>query len=425
MKDVEAIGIFDSRIEDFNSSIINYCEKHNISLSYTKFNNDIKHIKYLELLFIKLYDRMLNSESNYFIIFGPYLKINFQNIKPDLFFSKNFDMLFFESFFLEESWSFFIVKKTDAMLSSLKKIIGIESQITPFEKCANLYSNSIKEYHSKIKNTLSSYNVDIVDNFNRNVIATFSRKKEVFNSFCTSFHNESINFKSKIANTKEFKDNLKISNSKHYFNDICIVSLYTNDNINYAKYSLNSITEYCNRHFITYKFFDKILLQDAAPNWSKALAISNILAYYDTVIWMDSDCFITNNDFKVRDFCRTIDKDFIAFKDPSSFFDFNSGVMIFKKSKFTLSLLNEVNSHILCTNDVSNIYSSGGDQYVFNKKIRELDLNGNNSIILPSNLMNSHPLIHKDSDFLVHAMGYGLEYREKYLAYLYQESKVL
>jgi hypothetical protein len=424
MKDIEAIGIFDSRFLEFNNSIIEYCSKYEIPLSYTEHDNDIKYLKYLELLAIKLYDRMLNSESNYFIVFGPYLKINYLNIRPDLFFSKNFDMLFFLPFSMEESWSFFIVKKTTGVLSSLKKIIGLEAQEVSFRRCAKLYNDSVKDYQLRVKNILSSFNVEVLDNFNGSVISHFSRKKEIFNAFCTSFLNDSLDFKSKIANTKDFDADIKVSNSKHYFNDICVVSLYTEDNLNYAKYSLNSITDYCNKHFISYKFYNRPLITGAAPNWSKAMALSYIMAYYDTVIWIDSDCLITNDNFKLREFCSTIPRDLILFKDPSSFFDFNSGVMIFKKSKFTINYLNEVQSEILCKDDLSGIYTGGGDQYVFNKRLRDIDPNGDNSIILPPNLMNSHPIIHQDSDFLVHAMGYGSEYREKYLAYLYQKNKV-
>ena len=421
MDNVEAIGIFDSRTIEFNNSILNYCNIYNIKISYTEYNNDIKYLNYLEILMLKLYEKLLNSNSEYIIIFGPYLKINFQNINPNLFFSKNFDLLFFESFSLQESWSFFIVKKSNDLLASIKKILAIEYKNIAFEKCAKDHNDSIKDYQLKIKNALLSSNLNLIDNFNKSVLSTFCRKKDIFNSFCTSFLDDSLNFDSKIASRFEQNSNLKIPDSKHYFNDICVVSLYTEGNENYAKYSLNSISEYCNKHYISYKFFNDILVKNAAPNWSKPFAISLILSYYDTVVWVDSDCLITNNDFNLRDFCRVIPKDFIAFNDPSSFFDFNSGVMIFKKSNFVSRLLNEVKTEILCTQDLTTIYSSGGDQNIFNKKIREIDKDKKDSMILPSNLMNSHPKIWKEGDFVLHAMGYGSEYREKYLAYLYQK----
>lgn len=422
MKTIEAIAILDSRFEEFNLSILDYCANHNIAISYDKYDYDISFEKYLEMLFAKIYNKMITSNVDHIMVFGPYLNVNFKNIKPELFISEDLDLSFFKPIIENESWSFFVVNNTSKVLNSIRKIIGIDQKINPIAICSSKYKSSIKDYINSIKNTFIECNLKIKEESRENVIFTFLNKNNIFNSFCTSFNDSELSFESRIANVKKEKFDIKISNSKHYFNDICITSLYTDNIVNYAKYSLDSIYTYCNKNLISYKVYDKPILENAAPNWSKPFIISSILDHYDTVVWIDSDCFITNKNFDIRSFSNSIPKDFIVFKDPSSLFDFNSGVMIFKKSKFTIELLNEVKSDVLSRMDKTGIYTSGGDQLSFVKKRKELDRYGYNSIIMPSEIMNSHPLEHKDSHFLVHAMGYGHEYRENYLSYLHKKN---
>lgn len=424
MENIQAIGIFDSRF-NCQKTIIDYCHKHNLGLTYNEYSSDIDIFTYLKTLYILILDKLKNTNIEYLFVFGPYLNINYQNIDPKLFISNNFDLCFPGSIAEQESWSFFILKRTDDLIMSLEKLKTIDVNNVEISPCANKYRNSIFDTFSMIKNIFFLYNLKIIEKYSSNIMSTFTLKKDLFNVFCTSFFNDFLNFESKFSNFnyKEAFDIKLEKRRQHYFNDICFVSIFNDDNVGYANYSLNSIKNYCDENLISYIFFQKSLIPDSTPNWSKAIAIFKAMQVYETVVWIDSDSLITNSNFSIREFCLKNNENFIAFKDPSSLFDFNSGAMILKKSKFCLTLLGEVNQRILELKDKTEVYKNGGDQAVFNLSLRKLDPTKSHHIIMPSSIMNSHPLLWNKDSFTIHAMGYGLEYREKYLAYLYHKHK--
>lgn len=425
MKKIEAIGIFDNRLTESNNTIINYCQLQNIPLEYKAYNYDININQYFKILFSYICEKLKKSDTEYLIVFGPYLKINNFDIDINTDNSYNFDLLFFNPIIKQESWSFFLIKKSNKLISSIEKILKKELPVTNFSPCAHSHSENISNILLYISSILSSDNIRVIDKYIDTIFSVYLKKEGLFDSFCTSFFKDSLNFESKFSNLNKKEYSLSFPKLSHHSgtNDICIISIFTDGNKNYAQYSLKSISDFCQKNMISYVFFDGPFIENAAPNFSKANAIHKAMQVYDTVIWIDSDCLITNNDFELRSFCRSINKDFIAFSDPSRYNNFNSGVMIFKKSKFCLSLLGRVYSNVMSLQNLNNIYAEGGDQLMFNKAAIEMDPDGDNHAVLPARLMNCHPIIWKDGDFILHAMGYGSEYRENYLAHMYFKKK--
>ena len=73
---------------------------------------------------------------------------------------------------------------------------------------------------------------------------------------------------------------------------------------------------------------------------------------------------------------------------------------------------------ILSFSDKSSVYKNGGDQpHIWNvaEMIGEKD---RDYLVLPENTFNSHPVNWRDGDFIVHLMGYGGLYRNRYMRYL-------
>lgn len=423
MNKIEAIGIFDSRTQS-KDTILKYCKTHNIKIDYEEYYSDVNIFTYLNILFKKINNKLKNSNIEYLIIFGPYLSINWENINPKLFTSNNFDLFFLDSIKNQESWSFFVIKNSENMILSMEKLINIDIKDFNHLQYDSFYKQHVESTIFLSKSIFSYFNLKIIDDMVPNGMTTFLSEKDLFKSLTTSFFNDNLPFKSKMSNLdmSEIVDVNIVNNKLHYFNDICIVSFYTSDNINYAKYSLNSIKQYCDLNLISYNFFQESLIPNYPINLSKASIITRMFYAYDTVIWIDPNCMITNYNFNLRDFCRNTNKDFVAFKRDDETFDFNTNFMIFNRSDFSRRLLTKVTSEVVkINNKIFNekiLYSL--DHNLFCSSVSEIDplKEGCSTPVLKH--MNSHPILWDEENFILNASGYDSKYMEKYFAYLYQ-----
>ena len=193
---------------------------------------------------------------------------------------------------------------------------------------------------------------------------------------------------------------------------IGIVSLYTDEIKDYARYSEKDIKEYCLKNDYTFHIYRNSLDKSSSGNWSKAQAIMNHIKDHESIVWMDSDVLIYNPDKKLEDIINkcTSNKKIIACEDigannkklPKGSM-FNSGVVIFKNHQYTVNLIQK---WLNFDGDKSSLYASGGDQEILCNIIKKSDPFLFNVKIFPMNKFNTDPRMIDDDTFIVHFMAY-------------------
>jgi GR25 family glycosyltransferase involved in LPS biosynthesis len=204
---------------------------------------------------------------------------------------------------------------------------------------------------------------------------------------------------------------------------IGIVSLYTDEIKDYAKYSEQDIKEYCLKNDYTFHIYRNSLDKSSSGNWSKAQAIMNHIQDHDSIVWMDSDVLIYNPENKFEDIINkcTENKKIIACEDigannkklPKGSM-FNSGVVIFKNHQYTVNLIQK---WLDFDGDKSSLYASGGDQEILCNIIKKSDPFLFNVKIFPMNKFNTDPRMIDDDTFIVHFMAYPYHLKILFIRY--------
>jgi hypothetical protein len=204
---------------------------------------------------------------------------------------------------------------------------------------------------------------------------------------------------------------------------IGIVSLYTDEIKDYAKYSEKDIKEYCLKNDYTFHIYRNSLDKSSSGNWSKAQAIMNHIQDHDSIVWMDSDVLIYNPKNKFEDIINkcTENKKIIACEDigannkklPKGSM-FNSGVVIFKNHQYTVNLIQK---WLDFDGDKSSLYASGGDQEILCNIIKKSDPFLFNVKIFPMNKFNTDPRMIDDDTFIVHFMAYPYHLKILFIRY--------
>ncbi len=427
MQNVELISIYHKDFLKSKETYSYFCKKNNISLIQQELDISICLSQYIPIMLGTLYSSMYQSNADWLLVLGPYTAINNPNFDIASILDCEEDVIlaapFKDSRYM--NFSFFAIKNTKKSKDLLRSLIAINSDIPSFKDCAAENSIGLESFSKKLLNTLISFSA-------KYKIYTISDKfycdnmvNKTNDFFLVSYLNDDLSFESKYVNLEEDIEVVvkNVELEKHYSNDICIVSLFTENIKTQGLLSAESISNYCNRHQISYKIYAGPIVKNQPGNWSKSFALNEMIKKYDTVVWIDSDIVFTNMSKSIRDIVKVFDHSFLACKDPSNHHFFNSGFMIFKKANFTLKLLNSVCSDIVITGDKTSIYSNGGDQAMFIKRCKELGSEKRDYIILPESFFNSHPVNWKDGDLVMHLMGYGKEYREKFMRYLINKFK--
>ena len=196
---------------------------------------------------------------------------------------------------------------------------------------------------------------------------------------------------------------------------IAIVSLYTPEIADYAKYSEQSIKDYCDKQDYTFHIYREKLELNGSPNWSKAQALLNHIDNHEYIIWMDSDTLIFNPEKTFESIIQKAPKKFIlATKDIGNNSMLNSGVLFFKSHQYTKNLIKRWRDF---NGDKSSLYASGGDQEILCEILKKSDASGFNRKIFEMNEFNTDPrLVNKDT-FILHFMAYPYELKKIFMSY--------
>lgn len=198
---------------------------------------------------------------------------------------------------------------------------------------------------------------------------------------------------------------------------IAIISLYTPEIADYAKYSEQSIKDYCEKQGYTFYIYREKLEKESNPNWSKAQALLNHIDDHEYIIWMDSDTLIFNPEKKLESIIEKAPKKFIlATKDIGDHCMLNSGVLFFKSHQYTKNLIKRWRDF---KGDKSSLYASGGDQEVLCEILRKSDQAGFNRKIFEMNEFNTDPRLVNEDTFILHFMAYPYELKKIFMSYWY------
>jgi len=196
---------------------------------------------------------------------------------------------------------------------------------------------------------------------------------------------------------------------------IAIISLYTPEIADYAKYSEQSIKDYCEKQGYTFYIYREKLEKESNPNWSKAQALLNHIDDHEYIIWMDSDTLIFNPEKTLESIIQKASRKFIlATKDIGDNSMLNSGVLFFKSHQYTKNLIKTWRDF---KGDKSSLYASGGDQEILCEILKKSDTPGFNRKIFEMNEFNTDPrLVNKDT-FILHFMAYPYELKKIFMSY--------
>jgi hypothetical protein len=418
------------------NSIKEYSKKWGINLIEFEVDSSISYSDFVNIAAKSLCSQMLISKSEYTFLLAPFSKIKNQEISPNVILSllENDSCLFFSNGFTDKdsiSFASLALRNTKENISSLMEVINTSFSLTPGHVNMDSYSAERKIISNKVKDIFMKHKSKIVfsQNGNRKVIfkEQYDSSPENISHFgdksqflIESYFEDKLSYDSRYVNLElEVDMNIKsVDKSKHYSDELCIISLYTKEIETQGLISSASIADYCNRHKISYEIFDKKFLENYAGNWSKTFYIAEKLRNYKAVMFLDADVIITNPKYDIRNLISSLPQNSIFCKDPALGWNFNSGAMIFKNCHETLLTLNMINAEITMTGEKKWVYDAGGDQeYIIRAVIKNLE-NGRGYIILPDTVFNSHPVKWRDGDFLMHLMGYGGSFRDKYMKYL-------
>ena len=422
---INVIFYYDLNFKKTKESIEKYFSDRNIKIygHEVKENEDINY--FFEKLFLNIYSQLISSDAEYIISIAPYVKINKFDFDIFNLINKDFEFHFFNEFNQVFDFSFFVIKNTKNTQKIVKKILYLEKNILHPSKDVKSYNNTFDLFNKEVVKTVKEG--ASIFFFEKNInykmfIYKFIANKNLY--FMESYFDFILNTESKYValEIEDLEDNIEEPMlQKHYSDDLCIISLYTKEIEDQGKISAKSIQNYCDKHKISYHIYTKPPLSEASGNWSKSILISSKLKEYSTVMWLDADIVITNKDYNIRNLLSSFNQEIILCKDISKGHLFNSGAMIFKNSKFSNFILEQITLHILSIDNKTSVHVNGGDQSIFGAYLNEYGREDVDYVILPEKTFNSHPINWTDGDVIMHLMGYGGPFRTKYMRYLYQK----
>jgi len=193
---------------------------------------------------------------------------------------------------------------------------------------------------------------------------------------------------------------------------ICVVSLFTEEIETESRLSTLNKKKYCEKYGIDYRFYFGRASERHAQ-WDKIQCLIQTLPEYDYVIWMDSDTVFNNFEISLNklisdntDFDALFCSD-VCYAEGVTHLMVNTGVMIFKNTEWSSSLLNKVwNSVPNYSLDKLEKHSYDGFPHEQGKMCEILTRENTKKFkIFPSTEFNSHPNSSNDKTFIIHYMG--------------------
>lgn len=233
---------------------------------------------------------------------------------------------------------------------------------------------------------------------------------------------------------KKRKHALKtLTNNKTNSYRIAIVTLFDKNYEELAKYSLPNKLAYANKHGYDFYYYDKTLDSSRPPQWSKILAIKNVLDLnkYDWVWWIDIDSLIMNFNIRLESILDN-SYDIIFTQNKHSYI--SNGSSFFKNSDICKQFLHD--SYVLEKDYLKNIDINVFDHEqqsmrllvlkdsIYNKKTKLIDERVCNSYCVTYNqsVLSAYPNwnidsnIYKNGDFVIQFCG--RTFQERIVDYL-------
>lgn len=203
---------------------------------------------------------------------------------------------------------------------------------------------------------------------------------------------------------------------------IAIVTLFDKNYEDLAKYSLPNKLAYANKHDYDFYYYDHSLDLNRPPQWSKILAIQNVLNTnkYDWVWWIDIDSLIMNFNIKLE---SIIDDAYDVIFTHNAHSYISNGSSFFKNSDISKQFLNDsysLEKEYLKNIDV-NIFDHEQqsmrllvlNETIYKEKTKLIDervcnsycVTGNESVLSAYPNWNVESNIYKDGDFVIQFCG--------------------
>jgi hypothetical protein len=193
---------------------------------------------------------------------------------------------------------------------------------------------------------------------------------------------------------------------------ICLISLVTENLEKEAWQSSINKKIYCEKYNLDYKFYIG-RMSERHPQWDKIQCLMQNISAYDYVIWMDSDAIFNNFNVSVIDIINeSKDVDALFCHDPcydgrTKHLMINTGVMIFKNTDWSYSVLSET------WNSIENYSAEKLEKHSYHGYPHEqgkicdilISKNSNKYKIFNQNKFNTHPNSSNLDTFVVHYMG--------------------
>lgn len=197
-----------------------------------------------------------------------------------------------------------------------------------------------------------------------------------------------------------------------------LCSLYTPEVVAYAAESEKSILRYCLQHDYTAYIYRAGLYSGIHPTWHKARILLNHLAGHQSMVWLDADTLILDQENKIFECISNSPKSLHISRDltDSGPTPYNAGVLIVKNSPWSIELLNDCDKFTI-NNKPTNLWDHGSDQKVLCDLILSKDPNREFHEVYEMSVFNTDPRFVDKKTFLLHFMSYPSGFRIPWMSF--------
>ncbi|WP_244817893.1 hypothetical protein [Caballeronia sp. Lep1P3] len=183
---------------------------------------------------------------------------------------------------------------------------------------------------------------------------------------------------------------------------IALAMLYTPNIAAYGEIAERNLRRYCARHGYAlhlYRDVPQEAGQNASGNWLKPWVLRRHLPAHEWMFWIDADVLVIDQSVPLEPLLTNRDR--LIANDMS--WQFNSGIMGFRRTQANIDVLGEVERAIGEVADKSSTYASGGDQDAF---IRVLTRHGmaSDAELVDCTTLNTPYQLQRPDSFMVHYM---------------------
>ncbi|MFM0139569.1 glycosyltransferase family protein [Caballeronia grimmiae] len=183
---------------------------------------------------------------------------------------------------------------------------------------------------------------------------------------------------------------------------IALVVLYTPNIRAYGEIAERNLRRYCARHgyaLHAYRDAPHEAGQNASGNWLKPWVLRRHLPAHEWIMWIDADVLVVDQSMPLD--ALLANRDRLIAMDMS--WQFNSGIMGFRRTQANFDALGEVEQAIGGVADKSSTYASGGDQDAFIKVLARHGM-ANDAELVDCITLNTPYQLQKPDSFMVHYM---------------------